>query len=89
MVQFLDPETGEAVVLSYRVRGSESERLVMPQRLVEAALYDLIDPFKERKLSRRMGQDLKENGLRIELLPESACAVHLRPSHQGDCCASL
>jgi hypothetical protein len=77
VLQFLDAETGEAVVLSYRVRGTEDERLVMPVRLASAVLYNLVDPFEGKTVTRRTGRDLMENGLRIELAPESARIVHL------------
>jgi alpha-galactosidase len=79
VVQFLVPETGEAVVLAYRVRGTQRERLVRPRQLAPAARHDVVNPFEGKVLAQRMGQDLVENGLRIELAPESAQIVHLAP----------
>jgi hypothetical protein len=83
VVQFLDPETGESVVLAYRVRGTEGERLVMPRRLVAQANYGMLDPFEGTTLDCRTGLDLMESGLRIQVEPESARVVHLRPAARG------
>ena len=33
VVQFIDPDTTEAVILAYRVRGGEGQRVVFPKRL--------------------------------------------------------
>ena len=33
VVQFIDPDSREAVVLAYRVRGNEKSRAVLPRRL--------------------------------------------------------
>ena len=83
VVQFVapDPQDGitEAVVLAYRVRGDERERVVRPRNLAAAMTYEVIDPFAGKGLARRTGSDLMDNGLHIELGPESACIVHLRP----------
>jgi hypothetical protein len=79
VVQFVDPRTRDAVVLAYRVRGDEAERLVRPKQLNPLGIYEIVDPFKDGPLVQRTGNDLMENGLRLALGPESACISHLRP----------
>jgi alpha-galactosidase len=82
VVQFVAPgvSTGpEAVVLAYRVRGDEAERVVLPRRLAASETYEVVDPFAATVLGRRTGQDLMANGLHIALGPESACILHVRP----------
>jgi alpha-galactosidase len=86
-VQFIDPSAGsssgpgttEAVVLAYRVRGDEGERIVRPRGLAAAATYEVVDPFAGTVLGRRTGQDLMDTGLHIVLEQESARVLHLRP----------
>jgi alpha-galactosidase len=79
VVQFADPSTTEAVVLAYRVRGDETERVVQPKRLAARITYEVTDPFQDSIPVRRQGADLREKGLHIALGPESACILHLRP----------
>ena len=74
--------SGEAVVLSYRVRGQEIERFVRPVRLSCEVVYRLVDPFEDKAVVRRTGADLMEAGIQFELAPESAQIVHLRPVRQ-------
>jgi hypothetical protein len=80
VAQFLDPETKESVVLAYRVRGAESARAIRPRRLASEVTYNLLDPFEGEILARRTGLDLMTGGLYIELAPESARIVHLKPA---------
>ena len=79
VVQFLDPETREAVVLAYRVRGDETTRKVTPKRLDPGCTYAVIDPFSTRKPRVVTGGRLLEKGLRLTLQPESAAVRHLKP----------
>jgi alpha-galactosidase len=79
VVEFVDPETHEAVVLAYRMRGEHAARRVYPVRLDPAATYQIIDPFSARKLPLVTGQELLEKGLRLRLQPESALVRYLRP----------
>ena len=79
VVQFIDPETREAVVLAYRVRGDETTRKVIPKRLDPGCTYAIIDPFSGRKPRGVTGGKLLEKGLRLTLKPESAAVRHLKP----------
>ncbi|MHC4715820.1 MAG: alpha-galactosidase [Planctomycetota bacterium] len=85
VVEFVDPDTREAVVLAYRVRGDERARTVHPVRLDPQADYEITDPFSARKPRTAAGQALMGRGLRLSLAPESAAVRHLKPAgtHPG------
>ena len=80
VAEFVDPETHEAVVLAYRVRGERRSRTVRPVRLDADLTYEVIDPFGDLKLRRATGQQLMKGGLRLELNRETALACHLKPT---------
>ena len=79
VVEFVDPQTGEAVVMAYRVRGEERTRAVRVKRLTPDATYEIVDPFSGRKPRQATGERLMTKGLRITLKPESAAVRHLKP----------
>ncbi len=79
VVQFIDPETAEAVVLAYRVRGDQNKRTIILKHLSDEATYQIADPFSARKPTTANGQALMEKGLRLSLKPESAVVRHLTP----------
>jgi len=83
VVEFLDPESGEAVVLAYRCEGSEDRRVVIPKRLAAAAVYRVVDPFSENVLESRSGAELMRDGLSFSLGPNSAEFRHLKPGSGG------
>ena len=79
VVQFIDPDTSEAVILAYRVRGETDSLLIRPRRLDPDVTYRITDPFSSRKPKQATGRDLTQKGLRISLKPESAAVRHLIP----------
>ncbi len=79
VVEFLDPTTGEAVIMAYRMRGDERIRTVTPKRLNPAKTYEVVDPFSTAKPRQMSGRTLMERGLRFVLAPDSAGVRHLRP----------
>ena len=79
VVQFLDPDTAEAVILAYRVRGEQRVRTVCPVRLDPTRTYEITDPFAARKPRTAGGETLMTKGLRLSLQPESAAVRHLKP----------
>ena len=79
VVQFLDPDSGEAVALAYRVRGETDAMTVRPRRLCPDAAYEVLDPFSGQAIATRSGEQLEAHGLELDLQPDSAVARHLRP----------
>ena len=79
VVEFVDPATGEAVVLAYRVRGDTQRQQVRPVKLLAERRYRAIDPVGGRKLRSETGAALMAKGLRVSLEPDSAAIIHLRP----------
>ena len=71
--------TREAVILAYRVRGSQRRLTVFPKRLDAGTTYRVVDPFSSRRSRTASGQDLMHKGLRLTLNPESALVRHLTP----------
>ncbi|MFQ5808142.1 MAG: glycoside hydrolase family 36 protein [Armatimonadota bacterium] len=79
VVQFLDPDTGEAVILAYRVRGDRKTQTLLPVHLAAERAYEIIDPFSSRKGRTATGGALMDKGLRLSLPPDSAAVRHLKP----------
>jgi alpha-galactosidase len=79
VVQFLDPDSGEAVVLAAHVRGGRGELTVVPRRLDPELTYLVRDPFSDGEPETATGHTLAAEGLRLSLHPESACIRHLVP----------
>ena len=77
VVEFVDPDTREAVVLAYRVRGEINARTVLPRELDAARTYKIVDPFSTRKPREMTGQALMTKGLRLTLRPDSGIVRHL------------
>jgi alpha-galactosidase len=82
VVQFLQPQSGESVVLAYRVRGDRQVQTVFPRRLDPGTTYAIVDPFSGTELERTPGRHLAEAGLRLALEPESGLVRHLKPVRQ-------
>jgi hypothetical protein len=80
VAQFVDAGSGEAVVLAYRVRGTEGMRVVFPKRLSASMSYEVVDPFSAETLRTASGVALMTEGMRFVLEPESAEVRHLRPA---------
>jgi hypothetical protein len=78
-VEFFDPQTAEAVILAYRVRGQTSAMKIVPEALASARTYDVADPFSARTPRRTTGAELMAKGFRLSLKPESGAVRHLRP----------
>jgi hypothetical protein len=78
-VQFVDPATGEAVILAYRVRGHQSSTIVRPKALRLSGTYTIVDPFSGRPARTASGDALAQHGLKLSLAPESALVRHLQP----------
>ena len=78
VVQFLDPGTGEALVLAFRMRGGTGSMTIVPKRLRPEARYEVVDPFAERVVAMLSAEELTR-GFELELPPDSAAARHLRP----------
>jgi hypothetical protein len=81
VVEFVDPETQEAVVLAYRVRGQRRTRMVVPRGLDAGRLYQIRDPFSSRKTRLVTGEALMKRGMRVSLEAESGSGFHLIPKH--------
>jgi len=79
VVQFLDPDTREAVVLAYRMRGGTDERRVHPVRLAASKAYTVADPLSEAGPETVDGASLMAEGLHLQLEPDSAAVRHLIP----------
>ncbi len=79
VVEFVDPQTREAVVLAYRVRGERKSRTVHPVGLDPDATYEMRDPFSRRKAVTASGETLMARGLSVMLAPETAIVRHLKP----------
>lgn len=79
VVQFVDPESGEAVILGYRVRGDQDRLTVFPKHLASDVSYEIVNPFSSRKGRTATGEVLTNRGLRLSLKPESALVRHLKP----------
>lgn len=79
-VEFVDPETGEAVILAYRVRGAAGSLRVFPRRLSAESAYEITDPFSPQTPETAPGAEIMEKGLRLSLGPEAGLARHLVPS---------
>jgi hypothetical protein len=79
VVEFADPDTAEAVILAYRLRGTAAARRVFPMRLDARKIYRIVDPLSSRKRLALSGKALMEKGLRLSLSPESALIRHLTP----------
>jgi hypothetical protein len=79
VVQFLDPDGGEAVVLAARVRGGPGDFTVFPQRLEPETTYRVRDPFSDGEPETTTGRALAAGGLHLSLHPEGACIRHLGP----------
>jgi hypothetical protein len=77
--QFLDPESREAVILTYRFAGNQARCRIFPRRLNAGATYEICDPFAPGKGLRTRGDRLMANGLEIALDPSSAAVRHLIP----------
>jgi len=80
VVEFVDPDTGEAVVLGYRVRGGQRTLTVHPRALLPDADYEMADPFSDWHKRAGTGKTLAQRGLRLGLDEEAAVAVHLVPA---------
>ncbi len=80
VVEFLDPESTEAVILAYRVRGGTSDLEVFPRGLSPERTYDVLDPFSSGKPDRVSGAEITENGIRLALGPEAGLARHFVPA---------
>lgn len=80
VVQFSDPQTTEAAVLAYRVRGDRAAMKVAPRELTPGMAYEITDPFSSRAARRASGADLMGRGLRLSLKPESGAVRLLRPT---------
>jgi hypothetical protein len=78
VVQFMDPESGEAVILAYRCAGSLASLVATPKRLKKGAVYAVTDPFSEEVLESEKGEKLLQRGLSLELPPHSAVIRHLK-----------
>jgi alpha-galactosidase len=78
VVQFLDPESGEAVILAYRCEGNLGSVVVNPKRLKTGITYAVTDPFSEKILETQKAENLMEKGLSLELEPHSAVIRHLK-----------
>ena len=78
IVQFIDPDSQEAVILAYRFEGEEKERRVKPKKLVSDLFYEVVDPFSGETLNTASGSQLIEEGLSLELEANSALVRHLK-----------
>jgi len=79
-MEFLDKESGEAVVLVYRVRGDMEAQTVRPQGLKADTEYRVVDPFDGPETGTISSKQLMEQGLDIRLAEESAEVRHLIPN---------
>ena len=79
VVEFVDPATGEAVVLAYHVCGGAGARTLPLTALAAEKTYEIVDPFSARKGVVKTGRELMDKGLRIKLPDEGALVRHLRP----------
>lgn len=79
VVEFLDTDSGEAVMLAYRVEGPEDSRTLAPVRLNRSVTYRIVDPFTQSELGTASGSELMEKGLQIELGTHDALVRHLIP----------
>ena len=79
VVEFLDPATGEAVVLGYRVEGPDTTRVVKPVRLDAEKTYRVVDPFTGAKEISVSGADLMAKGMSYELKEHDSAIRHLIP----------
>jgi hypothetical protein len=80
VVQFLDPETGEAVILAFRYEGSEEQKRIVPRKLKPEVSYRVEQPFSADHLATLTGDELNEKGLTLVLMENSAEARHLKPA---------
>jgi hypothetical protein len=82
VAQFSDPQTAEAVVLAYRVRGDQGRHTAHPRRLDPAKTYQVVNPFAgdgPATVATATGQELMEHGIAFSLDKESAAVRHLKP----------
>jgi alpha-galactosidase len=80
VVEYVDPASGEAVILAYRFKGEEDSRQIRPKRLFANTAYDILDPFSGKKLGTIQGSRLMEEGIALALPANSAEVRHLKPS---------
>ncbi|MGH2371073.1 MAG: alpha-galactosidase, partial [Chloroflexota bacterium] len=78
VVQFHDRPSGEAVVLAYRLRGTQQTQTVFPKRLDPHTTYVVVDPFSGATPERFTGRDLAEQGLPLTLDRDSGLVRHLK-----------
>jgi alpha-galactosidase len=78
-VQFVDPATGEAVILAFRVRGDRSTMKIVPKALAAERTYELADPLSARTPRRATGAEIMAGGIRLSLSSDSGAVRHLRP----------
>ena len=79
VVQFVDPQSGEAVVLAYRYRGQVGEQVIPVGHLLSEGRYQVLDPFHNRPPEVVSAAVLRSRGLSIVLGPDSAAVYHLAP----------
>ena len=79
VAQFVDPNTGEAVVLAYRYRGTLDEQVFPIGHLKTEGRYQVLDPFGDRQIETVPGTVLLSRGLSIVLGADSAAVYHLVP----------
>jgi hypothetical protein len=77
--EFVDPRSGEAVILAFRVAGQDSLQSLKAKRLKPELSYRVVDPFSGKTLSRAKGSTLMKKGIELSLKPHSAAVRHLKP----------
>jgi hypothetical protein len=78
VVEFLNPESGEAVILAYRFEGDTGAQTILPKKLKPGAFFDIVDPFSQEVLSTEKAEKLLKDGFTFDLELNSALVRHLK-----------